>query len=247
MLYRLSISKYKEQFALKGAMLLRYWLHDPHRPTRDLDLLGFGESAPQLTRGFFKEICETQAADGVRFDTGSLEVDTVRDESGYAGLRLKCYATIDGARLRIVIDIGYGDAAEPGLNEIELLTLLDEPAPKLRAYPPETVIAEKFQAMVHLGLANTRKISTISGCWPEPMNSRTTGFHAQSKRPLRGVRPTSPKTGRMLSRRLSPTTRPRFSNGTRSFRTSLSILDRLPMLSPRLPLSWCRMQKRRGS
>lgn len=156
LLYRLSISKYKEQFALKGAMLLRYWLHDPHRPTRDLDLLGFGESDPQLTRGFFKEICEAQAVDGVTFDTGSLEVDRVRDESGYGGLRLKCYATIDGARLRIVIDIGYGDATEPGLNEIELLTLLDQPAPKLRAYPPETVIAEKFQAMVHLGFANTR-------------------------------------------------------------------------------------------
>lgn len=78
LLYRLSISKYKEQFALKGAMLLRYWLHDPHRPTRDLDLLGFGESDPQLTRGFFKEICEAQAVDGVTFDTGSLEVDRVR-------------------------------------------------------------------------------------------------------------------------------------------------------------------------
>lgn len=102
LLYRLSISKYKEQFALKGAMLLRYWLHDPHRPTRDLDLLGFGESDPQLTRGFFKEMCEAQAVDGVTFDTGSLEVDRVRDESGYGGLRLKCYATIDGARLRIV-------------------------------------------------------------------------------------------------------------------------------------------------
>ncbi|WP_065755762.1 nucleotidyl transferase AbiEii/AbiGii toxin family protein [Bradyrhizobium paxllaeri] len=156
LLYRLSISKYKDKFVLKGAMLLRHWLDDPHRPTRDLDLLGFGESDPQLTLGLFKEICETQADDGVTFDTGTLEVDTVRDDSGYRGLRLKCYATIDGARVRIVIDIGYGDATEPGLNEIELLPLLNQPAPRLRAYPPETVIAEKFQAMVHLGLANTR-------------------------------------------------------------------------------------------
>ncbi|MBR0834120.1 nucleotidyl transferase AbiEii/AbiGii toxin family protein [Bradyrhizobium manausense] len=156
LLYRLSISKYKDKFVLKGAMLLRHWLDDPHRPTRDLDLLGFGESDPQLTLGFFREIGSIQADDGVTFDTGTLEVDTVRDDSGYSGLRLKCYATIDGARMRIVIDIGYGDATEPGLNEIELLPLLDQPAPKLRAYPPETVIAEKFQAMVHLGLANTR-------------------------------------------------------------------------------------------
>jgi predicted nucleotidyltransferase component of viral defense system len=156
LLYRLSISKYKDKFVLKGAMLLRHWLDDPHRPTRDLDLLGFGESDPQLTRGFFKEICEIQGDDGATFDTDTLEVDTVRDDSGYNGLRLKCYATIDGARIRIVIDVGYGDATEPGLSEIELLPLLDQPAPKLRAYPPETVIAEKFQAMVHLGLANTR-------------------------------------------------------------------------------------------
>jgi predicted nucleotidyltransferase component of viral defense system len=156
LLYRLSISKYKEKFVLKGAMLLRHWLDDPHRPTRDLDLLGFGDSDPQLTLGFFKEICSVAADDGVTFDIDSLVVDTVRDDSGYSGLRLKCYATIDGAKIRIVVDIGYGDATEPGLNEIELLVLLDQPAPKLRAYPPETVIGEKFQAMVHLGLANSR-------------------------------------------------------------------------------------------
>lgn len=156
LLYRLSISEHKEKFALKGAMLLRHWLDDPHRPTRDLDLLGFGRSDPQLTLGFLRDICAISADDGVIFNTGSLVVDTVRDELGYSGLRLKCYATIDGARLRIVIDIGYGDATEPGLNEIELLPLLDQPAPKLRAYSPETVVAEKFQAMVHLGLANTR-------------------------------------------------------------------------------------------
>ena len=156
LLYRLSISKYKDKFVLKGAMLLRHWLDDPYRPTRDLDLLGFGESDPRLTLGYFKEIGSIQTDDGVTFDTDTLEVDTVRDDSGYSGLRLKCYATIDGARIRIVVDIGYGDATEPGLNEIELLPLLDQPAPKLRVYPPETVIAEKFQAMVHLGLANTR-------------------------------------------------------------------------------------------
>jgi predicted nucleotidyltransferase component of viral defense system len=156
LLYRLSISKYKDKFVLKGAMLLRHWLDDPHRPTRDLDLLGFGDGDPQLTLGFFKEICSIKADDGVNYDTENLTVDTVRDESGYGGLRLKCFATIDSARVRIVIDIGYGDATEPGLNEIELLPLLDQPPPKLRAYPPETVIAEKFQAMVHLGLANTR-------------------------------------------------------------------------------------------
>ena len=156
LLYRLSTSKHRERFALKGAMLMRHWLDDPHRPTRDLDLLGFGDSDPELTLKIFREICAVKADDAVVFDSDGLVVDRVRDESGYSGLRLKTYATVDGARVRVVIDIGYGDATEPGLNDIELPVLLDQPAPNLRAYPYETVIAEKFQAMVALGLANSR-------------------------------------------------------------------------------------------
>jgi predicted nucleotidyltransferase component of viral defense system len=156
LLHRLSTSKHRERFALKGAMLMRHWLDDPHRPTRDLDLLGFGDSDPELTLKIFREICAVKADDAVVFDVDGLVVDRVRDESGYSGLRLKTYATVDGARVRVVIDIGYGDATEPGLNDIELPVLLDQPAPNLRAYPYETVIAEKFQAMVALGLANSR-------------------------------------------------------------------------------------------
>jgi predicted nucleotidyltransferase component of viral defense system len=156
LLYRLSKSKHRDKFVLKGAMLMRYWLDDPHRPTRDLDLLGFGDSDPDLTLKLFREICAIKFNDAVVFDAGTFVVDRIRDESGYGGLRLKTYATVDGARVRVVIDIGYGDATEPGLDEIELPVLLDQPVPSLRAYPPETVIAEKFQAMVMLGLANTR-------------------------------------------------------------------------------------------
>ena len=156
LLYRLSTSKYRDRFALKGAMLMRHWLDDPHRPTRDLDLLGFGDSDPDLTLKIFQEICSIEADDAVVFDDAALVVDTVRDDSGYSGLRLKTYASVDGAKVRVVIDIGYGDATEPGLNEIELPVLLDKPAPNLKAYPYETVIAEKFQAMVALGLANSR-------------------------------------------------------------------------------------------
>jgi predicted nucleotidyltransferase component of viral defense system len=156
LLYRLSKSKHRENFVLKGAMLMRHWLDDPHRPTRDLDLLGIGDSDPELTLKIFREICAIKLDDAVVFDIGALVVDQVREESGYSGLRLKTYAIVDGARIRVVIDIGYGDAIEPGLNDIELPVLLDQPAPTLRAYPYETVIAEKFQAMVALGLANSR-------------------------------------------------------------------------------------------
>jgi hypothetical protein len=117
LLYRLSISKHREKFVLKGAMLMRHWLDDPQRPTRDLDLLGFGDSDPKLAVKLFRDICAVKADDAVVFDTDGLAVDTVRDDSGYSGLRLKTYAAVDG--VRVVIDIGYGDATEPGLIDIE--------------------------------------------------------------------------------------------------------------------------------
>jgi predicted nucleotidyltransferase component of viral defense system len=156
LLYRLSLSQYRERFVLKGAMLMTNWMDDPYRPTRDLDLLAFGGSDPEAILRVFREICAVKSDDAVVFDSDGLTADRVRDELEYGGLRIKTTATVDGARVRVLIDIGFGDAIEPGLTEIELSVLLDQPAPRLRAYPFETVIAEKFQAMVMLGRANTR-------------------------------------------------------------------------------------------
>jgi predicted nucleotidyltransferase component of viral defense system len=156
LLYRLSSSQYRERFVLMGAMLMTNWVNDPHRPTRDLDLLAFGDSDPEVILAVFRDICAIKADDAVVFDISALAVDRVRDESEYGGLRIKTNATVDGAKVRVLIDIGFGDAIEPGLTEIELSVLLDQPAPRLRAYPYETVIAEKFQAMVNLGRANSR-------------------------------------------------------------------------------------------
>ena len=220
-LYRLSKSKHRERFVLKGAMLMRHWLDDPHRPTRDLDLLGFGDSDPKLTLKIFREICAIKADDAVDFDIGGLVVDRVRDESGYSGLRLKTYATVDGARVRVVIDIGYGDATEPGLNDIELPVLLNQPAPNLRAYPYETVIAEKFQAMVALGLANTR-LKDFYDIWilAQTTASKTTGSPRPLPRRLRGERPKSQPNGPTGLHQPSPATRRKRSNGLRSSRRS---------------------------
>jgi predicted nucleotidyltransferase component of viral defense system len=156
LLYRLSSSQYRERFVLKGAMLMTNWMDDPHRPTRDLDLLAFGNSDPEAILSVFREICAIKADDAVVFDISALAVDRVREEQEYGGLRIKTNATVDGAKVRVLIDIGFGDAVEPGLTEIELSVLLDRPVPRLRAYPYETVIAEKFQAMVMLGRANSR-------------------------------------------------------------------------------------------
>ena len=156
LLYRLSISKYRERFVLKGAILMTTWFDDPHRPTRDLDLLGFGDPEPATVLGVFREICAVKADDAVIFDIGGLSLDLIRNEAEYGGLRIKTYAIVDGARLRVIVGIGFGDSIEPGLTETDLPVLLDLPAPRLRAYARETVIAEKFQTMVVLGRANSR-------------------------------------------------------------------------------------------
>jgi len=156
LLYRLSTTPHRERFVLKGAMLMTTWFDDPHRPTRDLDLLGFGDPDPDAILDAFREICAVKADDAVTFDTEGLTVDRIREEQEYGGLRIKTTANVDGARVRVLVDIGFGDAIEPGLTEMELPVLLGQPAPRLRAYARETVIAEKFQAMVVLGRANSR-------------------------------------------------------------------------------------------
>jgi len=156
LLHRLSISPHRDRFVLKGAMLMTTWFDDPHRPTRDVDFLGYGDPAPEPMLATFRDICAIDAGDGISFDVEGLRVELIREELDYGGLRLRTTAALAGARITIVIDVGFGDAIEPGVEEVELPVLLDLPSPRLRAYARETVIAEKFQAMVVLGLANSR-------------------------------------------------------------------------------------------
>lgn len=156
LLYRLSISEHRNRFVLKGAMLVTTWFNDPHRPTRDLDLLGFGESSAESMLSVWKEIFAIPANDGITFDGSGLRSNPIREDMEYGGVRLRTTATIARARVSVTVDIGFGDAVEPGPEEIDLPVLLDLPAPHLRAYARETVVAEKFHAMVTLGRANSR-------------------------------------------------------------------------------------------
>lgn len=157
LLYRLSVSDERERFILKGAMLFAIWRDDPFRPTRDVDLLGRGDPNPASIAESIRSICSvTVPDDGVVFDVSGIEAAAIRDEAEYAGVRVRTSATIAGARLPIQIDIGFGDAITPNAVEMEYPTLLEAPAPMLRAYPPETVVAEKVEAIVSLGVANSR-------------------------------------------------------------------------------------------
>lgn len=156
LLYRLSRSPHADRFVLKGAMLLTTWLPETARGTRDLDLLGFGDASEQRILGIFREVLAIAGDDGVAFDLDALRAGPIREEIEYGGVRLRGTASLAGAHIAVVVDIGFGDSVEPGLETIDYPALLDLPAPRLRAYAPETVIAEKFQAMVALGRANSR-------------------------------------------------------------------------------------------
>jgi predicted nucleotidyltransferase component of viral defense system len=156
LLFRIGQSRNADRFVLKGAMLMMSWFNDPHRGTRDLDLLGFGDPDPEQMLAAFRDILAGQGDDGVTFDPSTLRVDRIREDLEYGGLRLKLMASISGARINLSIDIGFGDALEPGAELLDYSSILDFPAPRLRVYARETVIAEKFQAMVALGRANSR-------------------------------------------------------------------------------------------
>ncbi len=156
LLHRLSVSAYARRFVLKGATLLMTWLDAPHRGTRDLDLLGFGDPDGENMLAVFREIMATDGDDGIVFDVAALKVERIREHLAYGGLRLVTTAEIGGARLKISIDIGFGDALEPEPETLNYPVLLGMPVPQLRGYARETVIAEKFEAITSLGRDNTR-------------------------------------------------------------------------------------------
>lgn len=156
LLYRLSQSKHADRFVLKGATLLMTWFDEPFRGTQDLDLLGYGDPDPDAVLGLFREILAIDDPDGVNFDVAAARIDRIREEVEYGGVRIRTIAEIGGAQVPVSVDIGFGDATEPGAEDMDFPVMLEMSAPKLQGYARETVIAEKFQAMVALGHANTR-------------------------------------------------------------------------------------------
>ena len=158
LLYRLGKSAHRDQFVIKGAMLFSAWNKVPHRPTRDLDLLSFGASDISRLEGVFREIVNIDVEpDGLEFFAESVRGARIKEDQEYEGVRLNVQARLEQARLSLQIDVGFGDDVTPAPEEIEYPTLLaDSPTPRLRAYSRYSVVAEKFQAMVMLGIANTR-------------------------------------------------------------------------------------------
>jgi hypothetical protein len=156
-LYRLGESRHREQFVLKGAMLFALWGGSVYRPTRDLDFTGYGSNEIEAVLDRARDICSVVAPDdGMFFDAATLRAAPIREEVEYGGLRLVFEARLGSAQVRMQVDIGFGNAIEPPATDADYPTLLDAPAPHIRAYPHEAVVAEKLHAMVVLGDRNSR-------------------------------------------------------------------------------------------
>ena len=157
MLFRLSKSKYREVFILKGALLFELWTAQRYRPTRDADFLANGDNSPERFVRIFQEISSVEVEDdGLRFDPKTVKAERIKEDADYEGVRVTFTAFLEKAQIPIQIDIGFGDAVTPGPVEMEYPTLLEPPGPRLLTYPRETVVSEKLEAMVKLGIANSR-------------------------------------------------------------------------------------------
>ncbi len=159
LLYRISRSEYSEQFVLKGAMVFLTWDNGPRRATRDLDLMGYGDNSTTQLEEVFRLICNLPVeADGLEFMAQTVRASVINEEQKYQGIRMKLRVCISGSRTRsdVQVDIGYGNPITPSALDVDFPTLLDLPKPRIKAYPPETVVAEKFEAIVKHGIENTR-------------------------------------------------------------------------------------------
>lgn len=158
LLYRIGGSPARELCTLKGASLLNVWLSDPYRATRDIDVLATGASDDAAIRSLIEKICSVACPeDALRFDTSELRLEAIRAEEEYVGKRARFRAYLGNARIGVQLDFGFGDALTTMPEEIEYPTMLKElPAPRLRAYPREASVAEKFEAMVKLDMRNSR-------------------------------------------------------------------------------------------
>lgn len=156
-LYRLSQSKHRDRFVLKGALMFVVWETPRSRATVDIDFLAKTDNTVENLVAIAQDVCRSEAeADGLVFDPDTMKGERIKENADYEGVRVTFTGTLERARIPMQLDIAFGDSVTPGPAEIEYPALLDQTAPRLKGYPPETVVAEKFEAAVKLGMVNTR-------------------------------------------------------------------------------------------
>ena len=156
-LYRFSQSKYAETFILKGALMFTVWQVPERRTTMDIDFLAQYDNQVAKIEEVIKEVCQAKVApDGLMFDATTVAGQKIKEDADYEGVRVKFRGFLERAKISMQIDVGFGDSIYPKPKMIDYPTILDFPKPHLKGYPPESVVAEKFEAMIKLGLLNSR-------------------------------------------------------------------------------------------
>ncbi len=156
-LYRLSQSVHAGSFILKGALMLRAWGSPEFRPTMDIDMLGRTLNEEGSIVAQIRDVIAVNVEpDGLTFDPDSIKSERITEDADYEGIRIRFCGELDSARVNMQVDIGFGDIIYPGPEELDLPVMLDAPAPRLLCYSRESAIAEKFEAMVKLGILNSR-------------------------------------------------------------------------------------------
>lgn len=157
-LYRMSISSHVGDFVLKGALMLLAWKIPRTRPTMDIDFLGFTDNSLENLDAVIQAVCriDNQEDDGVQFDSKTVKAVRIKEDAEYEGIRVTFMGHLGNAKIPMQIDVGFNDAVTPSPQIIDYPVILNSPVPQLRGYNRETMIAEKFEAMVKLGEFNSR-------------------------------------------------------------------------------------------
>ena len=155
-LYRLSKATFASDFVLKGALLFTAWKVNERRTTLDIDLLAHYSNQIAAIEKVVRDVCAVDVTpDGLRFEPATVIGAKIKEDADYEGVRVKLGAFLGKARIPMQIDFGFGDTVYPNPKMITYPVILDLPSPKLKGYAPETVVSEKFEAMVQLGALNS--------------------------------------------------------------------------------------------
>ena len=156
-IYRLSKTPHVQKFVLKGALMFTAWNIHPFRTTKDIDLLGRLENSVEAITAVMRDICDqTVEPDGMSFDPESVTCNPIIEDGVYEGIRVHARGSLGKSRVVLQLDVGFGDIVFPSELDVKYHTILDFPAPALKGYTRESIIAEKFQAMIKLGELNSR-------------------------------------------------------------------------------------------
>lgn len=156
-LYRLTQSEYANHFILKGALLFTAWGVAQRRTTLDIDFLSKTNDDSGKLEEAFRKICQVQVPeDGLFFDPSTVHGEKIKENADYEGLRIRFKGFLERAKIPMQIDVAFGDAIYPKPLLIQYPTILDLPKPSLKGYTFDSVVAEKFEAMIKLGDINSR-------------------------------------------------------------------------------------------